>query len=126
MKITEIEAIPYSIPYTKPLRFASGEVHTAEHVLVRVHTDEGLTGVTDAPPRPFTYGETQQSVIGVIETIFAPQLTGMDAFARERIHARLHHTVGNPAAKSAVDMALWDIGRTGVRVAGFPAPRWLE
>ncbi|WP_247196526.1 hypothetical protein [Streptomyces sp. GESEQ-35] len=64
MKITAIEAVPYAIPYTKPLRFASGEVRTAEHVLVRVHTDAGLTGVADAPPRPFTYGETQASVIG--------------------------------------------------------------
>ncbi|TPQ21090.1 mandelate racemase/muconate lactonizing enzyme family protein [Streptomyces sporangiiformans] len=109
MKITAIETVPYAIPYTKPLRFASGEVHTAEHVLVRVHTDEGLTGVADAPPRPFTYGETQASVIGVIERIFAPQLTGMDVLAREPVHALLHRTVGNPAAKAAIDMALWDI-----------------
>lgn len=109
MKITGIEAVPYAIPYTRPLKFASGEVHAAEHVLVRVHTDEGLSGVADAPPRPFTYGETQASVIGVIETIFAPQLVGADVFARERIHARMHRTVGNPAAKSAIDMALWDI-----------------
>ena len=29
MKITAIEAIPFAIPYLKPLRFASGEVHTA-------------------------------------------------------------------------------------------------
>ncbi|MFI1329865.1 mandelate racemase/muconate lactonizing enzyme family protein [Streptomyces sp. NPDC020845] len=109
MKITRVEAVPYAIPYTKPLKFASGEVHTAEHVLVRVHTDEGLVGVADAPPRPFTYGETQTSVVGVIERIFAPQLVGEDVFARERIHGRLHRTVGNPAAKSALDMALWDI-----------------
>ncbi|MFD3589824.1 mandelate racemase/muconate lactonizing enzyme family protein [Streptomyces sp. NPDC058683] len=109
MKITGIETVPYAIPYTSPLKFASGEVHTAEHVLVRVHTDEGLTGVADAPPRPFTYGETQASVIGVIEKIFAPQLVGADVFAREQIRARLHRTVGNPAAKSALDMALWDI-----------------
>ncbi|MFI6698659.1 mandelate racemase/muconate lactonizing enzyme family protein [Streptomyces sp. NPDC050509] len=109
MRITAIESIPYAIPYTKPLRFASGEVHTAEHVLIRVHTDEGLTGVADAPPRPFTYGETQTSVVGVIEKIFAPQLTGLNVHARERIHARLDRTVGNPAAKAAIDMALWDI-----------------
>ncbi|MFG3289135.1 mandelate racemase/muconate lactonizing enzyme family protein [Streptomyces sp. NPDC048179] len=109
MKITAVETVPYAIPYLKPLRFASGEVHTAEHVLVRVHTDEGLTGVADAPPRPFTYGETQASVTGVIERIFAPQLTGTDALAREQVHALLHRTVGNPAAKSAIDMALWDI-----------------
>ncbi|WP_405863755.1 mandelate racemase/muconate lactonizing enzyme family protein [Streptomyces sp. NBC_00005] len=109
MKITAVETVPYAIPYTKPLRFASGEVHSAEHVLVRIHTDEGLTGVADAPPRPFTYGETQASVIGVIEKIFAPQLVGADVFARERIHALLRRTVGNPAAKSALDIALWDI-----------------
>ena len=41
MKIARIEAIPYAIPYTHPLRFASGEVHTADHVLIRVHTDDG-------------------------------------------------------------------------------------
>ena len=59
MKIAKVEAIPFAIPYRKPLRFASGEVHAAEHVLVRVHTDDGLVGTADAPPRPFTYGETQ-------------------------------------------------------------------
>ena len=39
-----VEAIPFAIPYVKPLKFASGEVHTAEHVLVRVHTDDGVVG----------------------------------------------------------------------------------
>ena len=34
MKITKVEAIPCAIPYNKALRFASGEVHVAEHVLV--------------------------------------------------------------------------------------------
>jgi L-alanine-DL-glutamate epimerase-like enolase superfamily enzyme len=117
VKITAIEAVPYAIPYTKPLRFASGEVHTAEHVLVRVRTDEGLTGVADAPPRPFTYGETQASVTGVIEKIFAPQLRGLDVFARERVHARLDRTVGNPTAKAAIDMALWDIAGQALRLS---------
>ena len=44
MKITRVESIPFSIPYLKPLHFASGEVHAAEHVLVRVHTDDGVIG----------------------------------------------------------------------------------
>ncbi|MFJ3804291.1 hypothetical protein ACIPSJ_49450 [Streptomyces sp. NPDC090088] len=65
--------------------------------------------MADAPPRPYTNGETQAPVTGSIDEVFAPQLTGLDAFARERIHARLHRTVGNPAAKSALDMTLWDI-----------------
>lgn len=113
MKITAIEAIPYRIPYRKPLKFASGEVHTAEHVLVRVHTDEGVVGVGEAPPRPFTYGETQRGIVAVIETIFAPQLVGLALTDREQMAARMQRTIGNPTAKAAIDMAVWDaLGRT--------------
>jgi L-alanine-DL-glutamate epimerase-like enolase superfamily enzyme len=49
MKITAVEAIPYAIPYRRPLHFASGEIHAAEHVLVRVHTDDGVVGTVANP-----------------------------------------------------------------------------
>lgn len=109
MKITEVEAIPFAIPYRKPLRFASGSVEAAEHVLVRVHTDEGLVGEAEAPPRPFTYGETQASITTAVRDLFAPAITGRRPTEREAVHAELNRTVANPAAKSAVDMALWDL-----------------
>jgi L-alanine-DL-glutamate epimerase-like enolase superfamily enzyme len=109
MKITKVEAIPFTIPYRKPLRFASGEVTEAEHVLVRVHTDDGLTGTAEAPPRPFTYGETQASILAIIRTVFAPQVTGLSPLEREQIRTRLDRTVGNPTAKAAIDMAVWDV-----------------
>ena len=109
MKITDIDAIPFAIPYRKPLHFASGEVSVAEHVLVRVVTDEGLVGFAEAPPRPFTYGETQESIVAVVRSLFAPAVIGMSAFDREAIGAKLDRTVGNPAAKAALDMALWDV-----------------
>ena len=113
MKITAVEAIPFAIPYVKALKFASGEVHTADHVLVRVHTDDGVVGVAEAPPRPFTYGETQAGIVAVIEQLFAPALVGLTLTEREVAGARLARTIGNPAAKSAVDMAIWDaLGRT--------------
>ena len=113
MKITKVEAIPFAIPYTKPLRFASGEVHVAEHVLVRVHTDDGVVGVAEAPPRPFTYGETQASIIAMIDQIFEPQVVGLTLLEREVVADRLARTIGNPTAKAAIDMAIWDaLGRT--------------
>jgi L-alanine-DL-glutamate epimerase-like enolase superfamily enzyme len=121
MKIVGVEAIPFAIPYAKPLKFASGEVHTADHVLVRVHTDEGLVGTAEAPPRPYTYGETQESIVAVIDKIFTPQILGLTALEREVVHARLDRTVGNPTAKAAVDMALWDIvgQAAGLPVSGL-------
>ncbi|MUL83537.1 MULTISPECIES: mandelate racemase/muconate lactonizing enzyme family protein [unclassified Mycolicibacterium] len=113
MKITAVEAIPFAIPYSKPLKFASGEVHVATHVLVRVHTDDGVVGIAEAPPRPFTYGETQTGIVAVINEIFASQVVGVSLTEREVISARLARTVGNPTAKAAVDMAVWDaFGRT--------------
>ncbi|OKK00864.1 mandelate racemase/muconate lactonizing enzyme family protein [Amycolatopsis sp. CB00013] len=113
MKITRIEAIPFAIPYRKPLKFASGEVHVAEHVLVRVHADNGIVGVAEAPPRPFTYGETQAGIIAVIDSLFAPQIVGLSLLDRETVRTRLARTVGNPTAKSAIDMAIWDaLGRS--------------
>ncbi|KAA0923865.1 MULTISPECIES: mandelate racemase/muconate lactonizing enzyme family protein [Rhodococcus] len=113
MKIVAVEAIPYSIPYVKPLKFASGEVHAAEHVLVRVHTDDGIVGTADAPPRPFTYGETQRGIVAVIESLFTPAILGLTLLDREVIRSRLTRTVGNPVAKAAIDMAVWDaLGRT--------------
>ena len=109
LTITAVEVVPYRIPYTKPLRFASGEVTHADHVLVRVHTDAGITGTAEAPPRPFTYGETQKSIAAVVEDLFAPAIVGLDATQREVVRARMHRTIGNPTAKAAIDMALWDI-----------------
>ena len=108
MKIQRIEAIPYAIPYHHPLTFASGEVHTADHVLIRVHTDEGVVGEADAPPRPYTYGETQTSIKTIVEEVFAPQIVGLDVFDREKVHAVMHRTIHNQVAKGAVDVALWD------------------
>jgi L-alanine-DL-glutamate epimerase-like enolase superfamily enzyme len=113
VKITAVEAIPFTIPYVKPLKFASGEVHTADHVLVRVHTDDGIVGVAEAPPRPFTYGETQTGIVAVISQLFAPQVVGLTLAEREVAGSRLARTIGNPTAKAAIDMAMWDaLGRT--------------
>ncbi|GAA5226507.1 enolase C-terminal domain-like protein [Paeniglutamicibacter antarcticus] len=109
MKIQRIEAIPYSIPYSHPLKFASGEVADAEHVLVRIHCDDGLLGEADAPPRPYTYGETQDSITTIIEKVFAPQLIGLDPFDRGKVHEVMGRTVNNQVAKGAVDISLWDL-----------------
>nr|BAD11152.1 cis,cis-muconate cycloisomerase [Arthrobacter sp. BA-5-17] len=122
MKIERIEAIPYSIPYAKPLKFASGQVTEADHVLIRIHTDTGLVGTADTPPRPYTYGETQESIVAVITRIFAPALVGMDPLDRQKVHQVLARTIHNQTAKGGLDIALWDI--IG-QAAGLPVTRLL-
>jgi L-alanine-DL-glutamate epimerase-like enolase superfamily enzyme len=111
-RIVAIRAIPYAIPYRKPLRFASGSIDVADNVLVQVETSSGVVGIAEAPPRPYTYGETQESIVAVIEKLFAPQLIGLAITDREKMRRRMERTIGNPTAKSAIDMAVWDA--TGV------------
>lgn len=108
MKIQSIEAIPYSINYSKPLKFASGMVNVADHVLIKLTTTDGVVGYADTPPRPYTYGETQESIVAVIEKIFAPQLKGKNLTDLEQTHEVMKRTIANDAAKGAIDIAIWD------------------
>jgi L-alanine-DL-glutamate epimerase-like enolase superfamily enzyme len=108
VKIIAVRVIPYAIPFRRPLHFASGSIDVADNVLVEVETADGVVGIAEAPPRPYTYGETQSSICAVIAQVFAPALEGLSVTDREEARVRLNRTVGNPAAKAAIDMAMWD------------------
>lgn len=111
MKITDIEAIPFRIPFYPELflKFAYRTSGSADHVLIRVHTDEGITGIAEAPARPQIYGETQDSIVSVIRKLLAPSVIDMDPFDLVTIHAALDRIPYNFCAKAAVDIALHDV-----------------
>ena len=109
MKITQVEAIPFKIPYLLPLKWGlSGYLDAAEHVLVKVHTDAGIVGVAEATPRPTIYGESQASILYAIRKWFAPMIIGQDPGHTEKIWAKLDTIQWNPTAKGAIDLALYD------------------
>ena len=122
MKITRIEAIPFRIPMARIERFATGAILSLDHVLVRIHTDEGLMGQAEAPPRSMIYGESIASVLHAIREWFAPSLIGLHPAEREKVFAVLDRVEHNPAAKAAIDIALHDI--VG-QIAGMPLHRLL-
>jgi L-Ala-D/L-Glu epimerase len=109
VRITEVEAIPYAVPYRRPAGFASGVVTTADNVLVRVRTDAGLVGQAEAQPRPYTYGETQQSIVHAVRDRLSPLLAGVRPLETERVNERCSRVVANHVARGAVDLAVWDL-----------------
>jgi L-Ala-D/L-Glu epimerase len=121
-RIVEVEAIPYAVPYRRPARFASGAVERADNVLVRIQTDAGVVGHAEAQARPYTYGETQASIVAAIRGWFAPHLLGLRAGAIEEARAAFAGLAGNHCARGAVDVALWDL--LG-RLAGVPCSTLL-
>jgi L-alanine-DL-glutamate epimerase-like enolase superfamily enzyme len=122
MKVTAIEAIPFRIPLTEKKIWARGVLDAAEHVLVRIRTDNGLTGIAEAPPRPTIYGESLRSIVAAIEDWFGPAVIGLDPYETEKVLDRFERWVGNPTARAAVDMALTDIK---AQAAGVPVYKLL-
>ena len=109
MEITEVQTIPFRIPLKKPTAWARGNIDAAEHVLVKVYTDDGIIGIAEAPPRPTIYGESIESIKFAIENWLGPMVKGMDPLETEKVWDKFDMIAGNPTAKAAIDIALHDI-----------------
>jgi L-Ala-D/L-Glu epimerase len=109
MKIATVEALPFRIPLKKVTEWARGTQDAAEHVLVKVRTDEGIVGLAEAPARPTIYGESLASIKFAVENWFGPIVIGMDPFETAKIWDRFDMFPSNNTAKASIDIALHDI-----------------
>ena len=111
MKITAIEAVPLAIPL-KPMNPPSPWTGgTRKQIFVRVHTDEGVTGLGEA----FAYG-APLAVVSVIEESLAPLVIGQDPLRIEAVVDLMHRGTmiyGRRGlgmfAISGIEIALWDL-----------------
>ncbi len=89
--------------------WARGAMDAAEHVLVKVFTDEGITGIAEAPPRETIYGESVESIKAAVGKWFGPMMEGLSPFELEKIWNKFDAIPWNPVAKGALDMAVYDV-----------------
>jgi L-alanine-DL-glutamate epimerase-like enolase superfamily enzyme len=112
MIINRIECIPVSLPFAKPIIMSGAAVNWAHAVLLKLHSDEGVTGIAETGDTSMWYmGESQESILHNISTIYGPQiLLGEDPFNIETIIARMDKAVArNNHSKAVVDYALHDL-----------------
>ncbi|MFA5308735.1 MAG: mandelate racemase/muconate lactonizing enzyme family protein [Dehalococcoidales bacterium] len=112
MKITRIECIPVSIPFAKPIVMSGGPAKQADAVVLKIHTDEGVTGIAETGDTSLWYmGESQDSILYNITHIYGPQiLLGEDPFNIETIVAKMDKAArANNQSKAVVDYALHDL-----------------
>ena len=125
MKITRIEVFELEAPLAKPWRIATYELKSLLATLVRVHSDEGLTGIGECIVR-LGPGAAR----AVVEEVLAPVVVGRDAFDIEGIWDDMYRTMrarGHSRgylleAISGIDIALWDL--LGKKL-GLPVARLL-
>jgi len=121
MKITRVEAVPLSIPFTYggSRRLAGSDWRKLDFCLARVETDSGAVGWGDA----FAYG-CRRAVAAAVNDMVGPLAVGRDPADIAGLHARIQrelHLFGRYGitvfALSALDIALWDLAG---KAAGKP------
>jgi D-galactarolactone cycloisomerase len=127
LRITDVRAFPTSFPIPPAQRVALG-IGTAvkrDAVLVKVTTDEGITGWGEAH-----HGRAHTAVAKLIDTTLKQLVAGMDPLETTPAWERMYrfqlasHGMGAGAclAISGIDMALWDIRG---KAAGLPLYKLL-
>src|SRR5262245_29987897 len=119
LTITDISAFALRLPFKSEFRIARGSVGSptegAPHIYVRAMADDGTVGWGEARPSHRWSYETEESVLTTIRGYLAPAVVGHDAFDLARLHRTMHTeiapglTVGQPIAKSAIDIAVHDL-----------------
>jgi L-alanine-DL-glutamate epimerase-like enolase superfamily enzyme len=125
VRISAIEKIPVRVPIRPEfqIRGSLGSHLESPFLILRVHTDEGLTGLGEVSSTPVWSGEDSTTAAHIISGFLEPALVGEDPRDIERLTAKMRRAVaGHPFTKSGIEIALWDI--LG-KAAGLPVYRLL-
>lgn len=92
-----------------PFSIATGTMHYAQNIFIRVHTDKGYYGAGECSAFPMITGETQNTCFEMARE-FAALWKGKDPHDIPMRLQQLHDCAAfNATIKSAFDMALYDI-----------------
>jgi D-galactarolactone cycloisomerase len=127
MRIVSIRAIPisYRVPQGQNVRLGIGRAVKRDAVLVKVETEDGITGWGEAH-----HGRCPGAIAKLIDTTISELVVGMDAVDVVGVWQRVYqmqltsHGMGYAAAMalSGIDLALWDIR---AKAAGWPLYKLL-
>jgi muconate cycloisomerase len=125
LAIADVRVVLADIPVRRPHTMSFTTLEAVNFAFVRVETAEGLTGWGEAAclGGPTWSEESAESVAATVERYLAPWLRGRDATRIEALRQEMARRVqGNPFARAAVEMALWDLNG---RALGVPVHRLL-
>src|SRR6476660_6676966 len=112
MKLANLRVVRADIPVRRPHKMSFTTLETVNFVFVRLETSDGHVGWGEAAclGGPTWSEESAESVQVVVERYIAPWLVGGDAAAIEPLRREMARRIqGNPFARAAVEMALWDL-----------------
>ena len=122
LTIRQVELYKLSIPLKEPFTTSLGTDYSAENVLIKIITDEGITGFGECSPYMPINGESQDTCF-IVGQYFAKALIGKDPLQIEACISLMDKIIyGNSSIKSAFDIALYDIA---AQQAGLPLYKFI-
>jgi muconate cycloisomerase len=112
MKITAVKTFPITLTVRPEFYIVSsaGPHAISRYVIVKIETDEGITGWGEATVVSLWSGETQGGATALMRDYFAPLLIGRDPADIESLAAAMDAAaLENHFTKAAVEMALFDL-----------------
>lgn len=110
MKITAIYLYAIHLPLHQPFVISYQTYNFMPSVIVKIETDEGITGYGEAVADEHVTGETWESTYHIIKNTLAPVVLGHNPLEIERLHDLMNKTIYSaPTAKAAIDIACYDI-----------------
>jgi L-alanine-DL-glutamate epimerase-like enolase superfamily enzyme len=108
MNITHTEIYKYTIPMV-PFTISTGTMKFAQNLFIRIHTDKSITGVGECSAFPMIAGETQATCFEMAKDFATLWKNKPADTIEDRLQELDLFTAGNYTAKSAFDLALYDI-----------------
>jgi L-Ala-D/L-Glu epimerase len=108
-RIRSVEILPLSIPLKLAIKLALKTPQLADNILVRLRTEDGVTGLGEASPYSAVTGETQATDVAMAVPL-AQIVKGRDPFMLAGIDEDMEAVAPNSSSiRAAFEMALWDI-----------------
>ena len=109
MRIARIEPIAVSFPMLKPVHMAGEEIRSADNVLVRIESEEGIVGWGEAASAPRMTGETVASMMAALQYLMPALYRCAADDIPGALRAMASGIYANYAAKAAVEIAMHDL-----------------
>lgn len=134
MQLKSLVVWPIRLPFKRRFAHAAGEREETLSVLVSVQGADGLVGWGETLPRSYVTGETQDSVLETMRTVWPRALEGFSASsfpqALEKMEALPFFVEsaghGCHAARAAVELALLDLATQHFRQPWSQVGKWVE
>lgn len=113
MRITRVETIPLHLPVKNVLVESGGTFSAFDHVVVKVHADDGQYGLGEVEAYPSFErpgAETQAGILAILRDYLSPALIGESPFNLNTIWQKMDTAVvGYLRVKGALDNAIYDL-----------------